>query len=192
MTLTGPSDFSPGSTTIDFEGHAHNTRVNELYAGIGVNFTRDDGMGIPIIDATPSISFTPASGINGLAANSWAQASSWSPHVNVLFDFDVFEVGSFQGNWGLGTSYFKISIFDSSDSLIGDQTIAPGNSVFNGLKSDTAIRRARFESDDPSRSAAFDDLIFNSTSPSVPDTASTALLLGAGLLGLAAIRRRIS
>lgn len=185
--LEGLSDFSAGAKTIDFEGHVPNTAANELYSSQEVHFNRGDGKLIPI-DNVPTEH--ASSGENFLATTIFSGANTWSTSLNVVFDFDVFEIGAFTTNYTC-----LLELYDATDTLIGSQTIASDweTLVFNGLTSDTGIRRARFETNDIAFAVSIDDLTFNrNRSTSVPDSGTTLALLGLALAGLAAVRRRFA
>ena len=140
---------------------------------------------ITLAGGTTSANFDPdvvAAGGAGLGMGSEPGFSS-----EMLFDFDVFTVEALFGGTGGG---ILVEAFDIAGALVDSFTQAStGDGAFAGplsLSSTDGIRRVVLSTTDADTIVLLDNVVL--TTP-VPEPAAFGLL-GAGLLGLAATRRR--
>ena len=182
--MGSPSDLSPGKTTINFDGYANNTVANDLFLGQGVRFTRDDNAPIPIID-WEALGRSTSSPPNVIATISGI-ASTYVDHLNLVFTQPTFEVGAFFGNdQAPSFASITLSVFDSSDTLIGSLTVPTNGNTqvdqFVGLRSDIPFTTARFQNNEPDvfYSVVLDDVTFST----VPEPSSLSIMaIGSALV----------
>lgn len=120
---------------IDFEGLPEGTMVIDQFAGITVSggFIVTD----PVVTSSGSY-VVDSDGENSLAAGTEGTADAMGP-IDILFDFDVENVGFKQSNFE-GT--LTVQSFDRDDNLIAEESLFTGGVVeLQRTLSATAIRR---------------------------------------------------
>lgn len=184
--LSSPGEFIYPVTTIDFDDGPGGTIANMRYVSQGIEFSRDDGYIIPLLD-WQGIGRVTSSPPNVIATIKWGSAPIWTTHLNVTFSSATYEVGAFFGNdQGWDYTETTLTVFDPVGVNLGSVTVPANNNAsvdqFIGLRSDLPFQFARFENGGVTFSVVLDDLAF-----AVPEP-GTILLLGLG--GLGVVRRR--
>jgi len=186
--LSSPGEFIYPVTTIDFDDTFGGTIANTRYVSRGIEFSRDDGYGIPLLD-WQEMGRVTSSPPNVIATIKWGSAPAWTTHLNVTFSSAMHEVGAFFGNdqgWGDYTET-TLTIFDPVGVNLGSVMVPVNNNTsvdqFIGLRSDLPFHSARFENDGGMFSVVLDNVSF-----AVPEP-GTILLLGLGALGVLRNRR---
>ena len=121
-----------GATVIDFDNvsapclFAQTVQLSELYAPMGVHFSRIGGNGGgAILNQCSSFGVAPVSGDNFLAFNRFAQLSNGAPASDpekILFDTLMTEVSIYAAG-GYLPSTFKIQAYDAADMPVDSDTI---------------------------------------------------------------------
>jgi PEP-CTERM motif len=194
--LTGPGNFSGPTTTITFDGIPSGTIINTLYSASGVGFFRDDGQPIPAWDwsALGRVTTSPPNVLATILGSFiGGSASTFTNIVNVDFLSPVYQVGAYFGNDQAAGFTTTLSLFDASNNLVGSYSLAGNGNTsvdqFLGLESSAPFVRAEFTNNLTFLSVVLDNLEFSATPPSVPEP-DTLALLGLGVFGVAAVRRR--
>jgi hypothetical protein len=191
VQLYNPNQLQLNRTTFTFDEYADSTPANSIYQNAGMNFRRDDGGIVPIIDWT-QFSRATTSGSNVLATLSFpliGPTQGFATHLILESAQPLWEVGAFFGN-DSNISEFgfeRLSIFGAANEFLGSVDVpANGNpdiDQFIGIRSSIPFYSVRFENFDilgnvsGGYSVAIDDLAFTP----VPEP-STYALLGTGLI----------
>jgi hypothetical protein len=201
---------STQATTIDFDGTGapidflDTTALRDLYSGSGVHFLGSTGAkdGGAILNQGSNFGVGALSGTDFLAFNSSASLSDGGiPQLNEIINFDVNQgfVSIFLSG-GPKVETMRLEAFaglDGTGSPLGfDQFDAPNSAWSEFAVTATGIGSVVISSPNTGLFVA-DNLSFSTTVPSeVPDTSgvpepSSVWLISAGLVAIAAFRRRI-
>lgn len=122
-----------GATVIDFDNvtapclFAQTVQLSELYAPMGVHFSRIGGNGGgAILNQCSSFGVAPVSGDNFLAFNRFAQLSNGAPASDpekILFDTLMTEVSIYAAGGSGPPSTFTLQAYDAADMLVDSETI---------------------------------------------------------------------
>ena len=198
IALSGPSDFTGATTTITFDGLPNLTIVNTYYLGSdGVQFSRDDGEPIPVVDlsAEGRVTVSPPNALVTVSGSFiGGSASTGVDSVNVDFATPVSEVGAYYGNVFVPGTTETVSLYDASDALVGSYSIPANDDInvdnFIGLESSVDFVRATFSNNASGFAIALDNLEFGPSQTSLPEPATLALF-GLGIAGIGLSRRRL-
>jgi hypothetical protein len=184
VQLFSPADFTaPVRFSNDFEAGMVDTAQIDFLS---------DALRNPIILSTVSQGGTTSSEPHYLFNNNVPGTSSVNvPLVAFPLVGGVFEVGMFFGNDPFPSVVATLSVYDSSDTLIG-QVVVPGNGndntdQFIGLRSSVPIARIALDYGATSIGEAIDDITIGAASVPLPGTLS---LIGLALAGLGFSRRK--
>jgi hypothetical protein len=194
VTYTDRASFlaaSSGFTTIDFDaqnpaGPSSFTNYNPSLNIGSVTFNQAEG-GLYVFGG--SYYFT-------LLTSSYLSQDSGFSGINVSFANPVYGVGMDLGipfPWDSPdlSAIFNLSNGDTVTTTAPQLTGPPAGMNFFGFYSDTAF--SSFNLNGPSHALSLDDLSFTSQAPQAPQSVpepATLALLGLGLYGIAASRRR--
>jgi hypothetical protein len=165
VQLFSPTEFNYPATTIDFDDGSDRTVANTRYLGQGVEFSRDDGREVVLLDwqAAGKVTTSPPS----ILATVKYPAPTWVTHLNATFSDPIFELGAFFGNDDQGYEFTRmtLSAFDEKGSLLGSVTLNTNNNnltvdQFIGLRSNVPIYSARFEQNGEDWAVCIDDMSF--------------------------------
>ncbi len=175
--------------TLDFEGFSSGTILTNQYASQHATFSFANspfGMSSGMIGAPPA-GIPPRSGVNVVSLAGWN---------TINFDVDVFHWEGYFTMQGFWNSYIGVIGLDAAGNLIGENILfgfGPSNRYLNLESSTTGIRSLLLFSEEPNTMPVqswMDDMSYTTAGDPVPEPASL-LLLGTGLLGSFAVRRRL-
>jgi len=195
--LTSPAEFTSTTTTINFDSALPGTIANTLYLAQGIQFSRDDGKAIPVLN-WQGLGRTTTSNPNVIATISGffegQYVPIWVTHLNVNFSTPMTELGAFFGN-DQGWAYYTattLSVFDENKVLLGSVVVSTNNNTsvdqFIGLRSDVPFISACFNNNGSTFSVVLDDVSYG-CGMIIPAPGAIVLgSIGVGLVGF--LRRR--
>jgi len=178
------------ATTINFEGYADLTVVNNLYQNQGISFSRDDGQAV-FISNWSALGRLTSSPSNVLATiTDFHLDSTWATQLNVASSSPLYAIGAYFGNDQNNPDYAftRLSVYGALGQLLGSVQVDVNNNTsvdqFIGIGSDVPFTQARFENFSSSGlptqgySVVIDDLAF----AAVPEPTIAAMILLGGVL----------
>lgn len=188
------ADFSGSETLIDFTPGFYWSEVPVLYEGVTFSSAGHNAFGEMSIAFQAEHEFwaeyfdnIPGASL-GIAMNDNAEITE----MTMAFSTPVNRVGLLLST---GMSTFELTALGDDLGALGSVTVTmpgAGEAVFAGVEFDQNISQIVITEPGNNNGSItlMDDLRFEATGQSVPDSASTMLLLSSGLLGLAAFRRK--
>jgi hypothetical protein len=200
VQLFEPNSLSDNRITIHFDELPNYVPANTAYQSLGVTFSRDDGLTVPVLAISDHGFATPSSN-NVLFSGAYPAippTQGFTAHVVVGSVQPLTEIGAFFGNdqYLPEFGFQRLSLFGSSYEPVGSIEVPVNNNghvdQFIGMRSTVPFHYARFENFTPGgiASPGFAIAIDNLTFTPIPEPSTLCLAGVAAVCGWLSLRRR--